>query len=340
MKIPEFKPSKRYLRDINLSCLAATIKNSELPTIAARHISEFKSDPKCEIYLRGKEPKKISVWQQEMLELLFEKEGLAVAVVKGMKECNNASTGGYDDLDEAELQQIKERGIEAFVMLSMIAIDEVTQEVLIKAYTIFDCVLDEHGMVFVLRDGRWCFEEGDYLIRVMGTFLEEQELKQRQKLEKAWESVFPPGDPEAVGDDGSALFGVWRYNPDETARVRKLLGASAREVKEAFTSGLSLGRYFSPTTTESLSHGQNILSRDVVRYERRGNSHTINYAAHETPALAAPEKYWCDGKLLVLRFDKDVFTRADDSYRKPARVVSANTELVDLLKQIRKDKSR
>jgi len=342
MKIPEFKPSKHYLRDINLSCLAATVKNSELPTIAARHISEFKSDPKCEIYLRGKDPKKISVWQQEMLALLFEKDGLSDAVVKGMKECNNVSTGGYDydDLEESEIQQIKQRGIEAFIMISMIAIDEITQEVIIKSYTIFDCVLDEHGMVFVLRDGRWCFEEGDYLIRVMGTFLEEQEQKKKQKLEKTWESVFPRPDPGVLAtNDASNLFGVWRYNEDETARVRKLLGLSPREVKEAHSSGASLGWFFSQTTSESLSNGENACLRSV-QYERRGNWVTVTFPEHKASALGTPEEYWCDGKLLISPRTKNVYTRAEESYRRPARIVKANTELADLLKQIHKDKSR
>jgi hypothetical protein len=346
MKVPVFKPSKRYLRNVSLSCMAASVKNSELPTVAAKQIGEFKSDPKCDIYLRGNEPKMISAWQDEMLKMLFENGGLATAVAEGIKACNDAASGGYDDFDAPDLQKIKERGIEAFVVISMIAIDEVAQEVVIKARTVFDCVLDEHGIVFVLRAGRWCFEQGDYLYQLTSLVTHTREHDKRWKWEQAWKSVFPfPDSGTPAVDDGSVLFGVWRYNPDETARVRKLLGASAREIKGSFSSGPTLGHYFSPTKTETLSDGRKISSGDIASYERKGNWLTVYFCPAADRVMPAPEQIWCDGALLLYRFDKNVYTRVEDSYRineprKEDPAVAATRKMIEAALARKREKNK
>jgi hypothetical protein len=50
MKLPKFKPSAVFVEDIRLPCLVAKVPNSKLPGVGARHIAEFKEDPKCGIY--------------------------------------------------------------------------------------------------------------------------------------------------------------------------------------------------------------------------------------------------------------------------------------------------
>jgi hypothetical protein len=86
MTLSEFTFSKRFLGEFDVPCLSPTVKNSELPCVAFRHISEFEEDPDCTIYLRGQDSEKISAWEQEILDRLFKNEGLAAAVNEDMKE--------------------------------------------------------------------------------------------------------------------------------------------------------------------------------------------------------------------------------------------------------------
>src|SRR5882762_8866028 len=97
MQIPKFKPSKRFLSDIKLPCLTATIKYSKLPGVAHRHVAEFEDDGDCAIYLRGKDSETVSPWQQKVLDQLFTNEGLAAAVTEGMKEYQTSDQWGGKD---------------------------------------------------------------------------------------------------------------------------------------------------------------------------------------------------------------------------------------------------
>src|SRR5258706_16396650 len=100
MKLPKFKLSNKFLGDLKLPCLTATVKNSKLPGVAHRHVAEFEHDGDCVIYLRGKNPKEISSWQQEVLDQLFANEGLAAAVTQGMKEYETTDEWGSRDYAE------------------------------------------------------------------------------------------------------------------------------------------------------------------------------------------------------------------------------------------------
>jgi len=219
MKIPEFKPSKHYLRDVNLPCLVATVKNSKLPGVATHAIAEFKKDPKCKIYLRGENPQTVSAWQQEKLELLLEKNGLPAVVSEAMNEYNTSPEWAGDfcsELDETERQKFKEHGVAAFIEISIIVIDEIERTVLIRANTSYDGNLDEHGITFYSSEGRWRFDYAEFFDRYESRLQVAQELKRQQKWRKKWEAVFPPPEPDAqIQTDGSTLYGVWRPDKSE-----------------------------------------------------------------------------------------------------------------------------
>jgi hypothetical protein len=86
MKIPEFKPKRVFLEDIDVPCLFAKITNSESPKVATRHIAKYKEDPVCEIWVRSSNPKELTGWPKVILEQLLEKEGLTTALEEGMRD--------------------------------------------------------------------------------------------------------------------------------------------------------------------------------------------------------------------------------------------------------------
>lgn len=92
MKAPEFNSSDKFLEEYDVPCLIAEVKNSKLPGVATRYIAEFKEDPTCTIYLRGKNHKEISAWQQKTLEQFFDQEELASTIAKVMKEYPSVSS--------------------------------------------------------------------------------------------------------------------------------------------------------------------------------------------------------------------------------------------------------
>lgn len=176
MKIPAFKPSKRFLDDLKLPCLVAKVKNSKLPGLAKLHIAEFKEDDVCEIYLRGKNPKKISPWQRGVLKELFEDEELPVAVDTGLKEyATSRKWGGnnYADLFAEDRQKIKKHGILPYIVLDTVVIDDEKREVILSASTVIDGNLDEHGITIYRRKDRWRFDDADYFIRYHADFGED-----------------------------------------------------------------------------------------------------------------------------------------------------------------------
>ncbi len=177
MKLPKFKLSNKFLGDLKLPCLTATIKYSKLPGVAHRHVAEFEDDGDCVIYLRGRDQKEISPWQQETLDRLFSNEGLAAAVTEGMKEYETSDE--WDGKDYAELSQedrarIREHGIAAYVFLSAVVIDELLHETMLCGQTIIDGNLDEHGITVYFNKGRWHFDTADYSTRYLGGVEEAQ----------------------------------------------------------------------------------------------------------------------------------------------------------------------
>ena len=171
MKLPKFKPSNKFLGDLKLPCLTATIKYSKLPGVAHRHVAEFEDDSDCVIYLRGSDAKKISPWQQEALDRLFSNEGLAAAVTEGMKEYETSDEWGgkdYAELSEEDRARIRKYGISAYVFLTAVVIDELQREMMLCGQTIIDGNLDEHGITVYFDKDRWHFDTADCSTRYLG----------------------------------------------------------------------------------------------------------------------------------------------------------------------------
>jgi len=109
----------------------------------------------------------------------------------------------------------------------------------------------------------------------------------------------------------------------ETVRALEQLGASRREINEALSPtsfALSLGMYFSPAKIEDLHHdGYTWRDFEVVGYERKGNWLTVQILAFFSDRKDGERgtlEFWCDGKLLMQAWEKEVYTRVEDSYRK------------------------
>jgi hypothetical protein len=313
MKIPAFKPSKRFVDGIKLPCLVAQIKNSELPGIATEYRAQTRSNPYCDIYLRGKDPTKISAWQRQALEQLFKKNGLTAAVSEGMKQFEKI--GGesiYAEFDEAECLRVKKLGFAPYLRIDDVVIDEIKQVVLISADSVVN-LLHEHGITIHWRKGRWRFDDGDPFNDYTGTFEELEEKKQQKKWEARWEAVFPlPKKNAPFETDISGLLGTWRYDAAETARVRKDLGASKRRIEEAFSStSRTTGWYYSPGNYKWLQNGKTARQWEVTKYERKGN----RYVIHTKTNNAVDNIRWCDGRIMMSIWSDYVYTRVKGSKR-------------------------
>jgi hypothetical protein len=317
MKIPEFKPSKRFVDGIKLPCLVAQIKNSELPGIATEYRAQTRSNPYCDIYLRGKDPNKISAWQEQMLEQLFKQNGLTAAVIEGMKEFTK--TGGervYDEFDDDERKRVKKLGLAPYLRIDCVVIDEVEKEVLISADSEVG-LLHEHGVTIHLSEGRWRYDDGERFDRYSGKFVERKEEKERSKWLANWKATFPlPVEDAFVETDMSPLYGVWRFDADETAKVLKQCGAPKREIDAALAptnNALALGWYYSAGSYEWLKNGYTFIKWDVAKYERKGMLYTVHNTLDDG---GDHSEIWCDGKRLMTIGGKSVYTRVKDSYRK------------------------
>ncbi len=317
MKIPEFKPSKRFVSGANIPCLTAQVKNSDLPGIATEYIAQTKKDTSCKIYLRGKDPKNISDWQQKMLEQLFTKNGLTAAVTEGMKEFEK--TGGervYDEFDDDECKRVKKLGFVPYLRIDCVVIDEIENVVLILADSEVG-LLHEHGVTIHLSKSRWCFDDGERFDRYVGKFVEDREEKQRSNWLARWKAAFPlPADAEPFDKDISPLCGVWRYDAEETAKILKQCGAPKREIDEALSptnNGPSLGWYYSRTNLEQLKNGYTFINWGIAKCERKGMLYTVQQTDEDG---GDSHSLWCDGQRMMSIGGKNVYTRVKDSYRK------------------------
>jgi hypothetical protein len=315
MKLPTFKPSKRFLGEFALPCLSARIKNSKLPGVAARHIAEYENDPLCKIYLRGTNPRKISTWQQEILEQLLVEEGLAPAIEQALKGYGKDPNAYCSEEERAE---IRKYGFAPFIWISVIVIDEVNREVILSGGSEWSVHIPEHGLSIYLRKSRWCWDEADYFIRYRSTFEDgrprtaaelakarSKEIKAMasefealisgsEEAEKRWEKMFPAtGSP--VKTDASFLCGEWKLDPEKTAQVQTRMGENVSVAQCRKDWGKNV--YHVTLDMISLHQGRDILTEERTQdCTRRGNRFTIRFLEE---CMEGTSEYWCDGKLLV-----------------------------------------
>ncbi len=196
VKIPAFQPSEWFLEEIEIPCLMATVKNSELPGIAIGYIAENEDDPECEIYLCGKNAGEISAWQREVLEELFEQDGLARAVAEGMREYETSEEWGGNgyEVSPEDGRKIERDGIASHVALNTIVIDDVKQLVILDVDMELDLNLAENGITLYREKGsRWRFDNADYFIQY------------QEELEYPSESSDEEVDQESGGGGGGFL---------------------------------------------------------------------------------------------------------------------------------------
>jgi hypothetical protein len=319
MTLPEFTFSKSFLGRFEIPCLWVTVKNSRLPGIASRHIQEFGEDPDCAIYLRGRKAKTISPWQQEILDQLLKNEGLAAAVTEAMKEYETSSKWGgkdYAELAEEDRLKILQYGIPAYITVSTIVIDEIKRKVIIRANTIIDGNLDEHGIAIFLSKGHWRFETADYFIRYQSNFAEGDGILIWGNAEKKWDLLYPPGEPiESTEANVDLLIGNWELNISESKRLMKQLGVPTDDgeflIQNVDYKGLAISRdavrYFDLSPPQSFAQ----FRLRVLRCERRGNRFTLQLRYQELTSSGYAENpgdehiqtmnFWCDGRVMVER---------------------------------------
>ena len=311
-KLPTFKPSKRFLGRFDLPCLVASIQNSRLPGVAARHIAENKNVPTCKIYLRGRNRKRISRWQQENLDRLFLNEGLAKAIEEAMKEFGKDP----DAYMESERVEIKRYGAAPFVYLTTIVIDEIQNEVILSGGSYLGTFV-EHGLSIYLSKGRWRWDVADYFIHYQAGFQEVPELtpaemvalrakemrKMARKFEalisgpkeekRRWEKLFPAPPPGAkVETDASVIYCDWKLDPVETASVLTKLGEKTSVAKAREEWGNYVYR-ISRKTLKTLQ-GDDLIDEQPFR-ECRRRRNRFDFVIHADSIW----EHWFDGKVLV-----------------------------------------
>jgi hypothetical protein len=225
MKTPEFKPSVEFISELVCPCMLAILRNSAVPGLATRYISKKGKDPAFEIFLRGKNPNEVSAWQKGILERLFEKGELIVAIERGMKEYEEQLDGAAMGGDEEDWEDMKRYEFLPHVTLRAIVVDDIKCEVILSLSTESDGNLAEHGIAICLKKGRWRFNQDDYLNDYCSAIRSEE-------VEKRWESANSPSTSKVVIESNPTfLWGIWEFDEQEARKISKQLWASNSEME-------------------------------------------------------------------------------------------------------------
>jgi hypothetical protein len=281
MKVPEVKPSDRFLGCYAVPCLKAELRNSDVG-LATQVLALFKEDPELSIYLRGKDPESISPWQQKQLERLFEKEGLPAVLIKGF----GLRPDYFDaDISDEDRGFFAKHGYSPCAYVSLIVIDEIRQKVFLVFYPSF---ISDHPEVMYLRRGAWCLEDYEYFLSYEAKFeryeidLKAEEEARRQRI---WDSMFPPGQNATAESDCAFVYGRWQADQIRTNEIRKQLGLGEIGIE---------GRVYLLTASR-VESPQWFFGRQVAGWERRGNWVIVTDATKDKAKL----KFWSDGISLV-----------------------------------------
>jgi len=218
MEIPQFGRSLTFTDDIPLPCLKATLPNSAIPKLAARHIEERLEDPAFEIFLLAKDPSKISSWQRGMLERLFQKGELAAAIENGMKEYRSErDEADFVDYERRGWEDVQRNGALPHVELSRVVIDDIQREVHVRFGTTIDGHLEEHGAGVYFKAGKWTFDI-DYFYDYLSE-AENGEYKVPPDFDEEEPERTPQQHPTSC--DTGFLVGTWVFDAEaEKARLR------------------------------------------------------------------------------------------------------------------------
>jgi hypothetical protein len=219
MEIPKFKKCLTFMEDISAPCLRATLPNSSVPNLAAREIEKQLEDPEFDIFLRAKDPGRITPWQNEILELLLKKGGLAEAIEQGMMHYKSERDNDYVDYERRNWEDIKRNGVLPHMVLLTVVIDDIRREVILQLSTSLDGHLEEHGVAIHLKGDKWKFD-CDYPYDYMSEVEDEESQRKTPDDFKEDEDEPTPPKPEA-NSDPSFLYGTWVFDADaEKARLR------------------------------------------------------------------------------------------------------------------------
>ena len=263
MKLPEFKPKRVFLDDVDVPCLYAKVKNSELPKVATRHIAKYKKDPVCTIYLRSVEFPAVSDWQQHILDELFAKEKLAAVIETAMKEFANEPWPGFDVNNSRNHKQFKKHGIAPYMTLSSVVLDDIKKEAIISGRMEWDDIFHESGISIHRTPSGWKFDYDDYLF---GYWSEVN----RDVSEKQLAGELPTEEPKRGETDTTFLLGDWKFDEKEALLHYKRLKWRTSKIRDVMR--LFKGRQVTFSEKELRTVDNPGEQRDeVVRYERRGN---------------------------------------------------------------------
>jgi len=278
MKIPELKPSERFLGKYAVPCLAGQFKSSEMPGVATRYRTQFGEDPTCDVYLRTKAPEKTSPWMQAKLEQLFERDGLTAAVAEGLKELD-----GFNHLDEQIRHDIKSHGYHPYVFLREVILDEIKQVVLILIDDVGMDIVHEHGGTIYQRGERWYLESIDHYFRYASKFEKYPVKPDRTK----WDAMFPPPPRGTRAQkDCSFLYGRWESSNEETNVLRAQVGWEPIDRSDCYYS-------ISETHIEGFRCPS---GGPVVSVKRRDSWITVQFMVR---TYRATRQFWCDGSRLI-----------------------------------------
>jgi hypothetical protein len=303
MKLPTFQPSTSFLQDYEMPCMVTRVRNSAFPGLAFEHIAECEEDPECEIFLRGPVKNSISPWQQKFLDQLFEQEGLAAAVAEGMKEYASSSKWGgknYAELAEEDRKKINEHGIAPHITISTIVIDEVKRQVILRADTIIDGNLDEHGISIYLKKDRWRFDTAEYFDRYAATLLG-TEAERIEFAKKLLDKKYPVSTGMPLETDLGPIIGDWIVDVPESTKLLKQLWTpqEARDLIPREAEALLITAETIRTVILKPKF-EELRIADVVRCERRGGKviASVQWRTKAGP-VSFESSYWTTGEILV-----------------------------------------
>src|SRR5262249_15870831 len=145
--------------------------------------------------------------------------------------------------------KIRQYGIAAYITVSAIVIDENKHRVILRADTVIDGNLDEHGITIFLSKERWRFDTADYFIRYAVNVADCEEIWTWQSAKKKWDTLYPPGELIETGEAAAGLLvGTWDLNVPESKALLKRLGAPTVQIDHVIGNwegtGIAISREF------------------------------------------------------------------------------------------------